>query len=472
MIIISENSNSINWKQFAIPFFIFEIILFSLIYFNPLYAGVFLIILSGLFIFYYSFLNGPLIWILVMIFSSGLDAWGRIGGGVTVFHIAWLLAIVSSILFVLNNPLNRIQFDTPITRVGFLFLFYATFSLIYSPNYVDGLRLLGTSFALFFSYFVFVNFLKTIYHFKLVVFMLAIINIFLSLLTFYQLLFQNDKYFGTSTVATSGGEKVWRAVGTFEDPNVTATYLMVSIILSSSVIIFSKEKLASKFFLFVSVLISFVGIIATFSRSGWLAVAVGILILFFFFKNKKSIFYTFSIIIVTITAFIVSTPYGEFIIDRVFSTFDLMKDPSIRARIFMGVSSLWMFFDNIILGVGFRGYPALYEFYIHPDTPQILLYVKESHTLWTTLLAELGIIGFIIVVIWFRRIFLDGLIIAKTAKDPFIRSVSIGVFAVFVAFNIDFLFYGFLFPHFNLFWLVLGIMYALVLNKVGYEVKQ
>jgi len=468
MIHITKNIDFVNWEKITIPFFLFELILFFIIYLDPLFAALFVIGLSSIFLFYVTFLNGPLIWILLMIFSSGLDAWGRIGGGVTLFHLAWFLAIVTSVFYILKNPNYEIKFDTPITKIGFAYLFYATFSLLYSPNYVDGLRLLGTTFALFFSYFVFVNFLKTKFHFKLVVFTLAIINILLSSLTFYQLLFQNDKYFGTSTVATSTGEKVWRATGTFEDPNVTATFLMVSIILSISVVVFSKEKILSKLFLIGSVLVSFVGIVATFSRSGWLAVAIGIFTLLFFMKNKKSIFYSIAAIVIVVGTFIIVTPYGEFLIDRVFSTFDLMKDPSIRARIFMGVSSLWMFFDHIVFGVGFRGYPALYDFYIHPDTPQILLYVKESHTLWTTVLAELGIIGFTLVFIWFKRIFQDGLSMAKEATDPFMRSLSIGVFAVFIAFNIDFLFYGFLFPHFNLFWLVLGVMYAIILNKKEY----
>ncbi len=468
MILATEHIDFISWKKVAIPFFVFELILLLLIYLDPLFATLFVLGLSGIVFFYVAFLNGPLVWILLMIFSSGLDAWGKIGGGVTLFHLAWFLSIVTSVFYILKNPNFKLKFDTPITKIGFTFLFYATFSLIYSPNYVDGLRLLGTTFALFFSFFVFVNFLKTKFQFKLVVFTLAIINVFLSLLTFYQLLFQNDKYFGTSTVATSSGEKVWRATGTFEDPNVTATFLMVSIILSISVVLFSKEKVLSKLFLIGSVLISFVGIVATFSRSGWLAVAIGIFTLFFFLKNKKSIFYAITAVAIVVGTFIIVTPYGEFLIDRVFSTFDLMKDPSIRARIFMGVSSLWMFFDNIIFGVGFRGYPALYDFYVHPDTPQILLYVKESHTLWTTVLAELGVIGFVLVFIWFKRIYIDGLEIAKSITDPFMRSLSIGVFAVFIAFNVDFLFYGFLFPHFNLFWLVLGIMYALYLNKEKY----
>ena len=465
MIHVTENIDFVDWKKLVVPFFLFELILLFLIYLDPLFATLFVIGLSGIVLFYVTFLNGPLIWILLMIFSSGLDVWGQIGGGVTLFHLAWFLAILTSIFYVLKNPEFTITFDTPITKVGFAYLFYATFSLTYSPNYVDGFRLLGTTFALFLSFFVFVNFLKTKLHFKLVVFTLAIINMFLSLLTFYQLLFQNEKYFGTSTVATTTGEKVWRATGTFDDPNVTATFLMVGIILSISVVIFSKEKIKSKLFLIISILISFVGIVATFSRSGWLSVAIGIFTLLFFMESKKNIFYALSTILIVIGIFIVVTPYGEFLVDRLFSVFDIMKDPSIRTRVFMAISSIWMFFDHIIFGVGFRGYPMYYDFYIHPEAPQALLYVKESHTLWTTVLAELGIIGFTIVFIWFKRIFQDGLSMAKKVTDPFMRSLSIGVFAIFVAFNMDFLFYGFLFPHFNLFWLVLGIMYAIILNN-------
>jgi O-antigen ligase len=276
-------------------------------------------------------------------------------------------------------------------------------------------------------------------------------------------MFQNVLYFGTTTVATESGEKVWRATGTFEDPNMTASFIMVGVIFCFAILLFSKTRLTEKLFLIFTIGVSFVGIFSTFSRSGLVTVVLGVLILLFFLENKKIILLVLVGVVATILGFIFLSPYGEFLTSRSLSIFDVMQDPSIRNRIYMAVSSFWMFIDNPLFGIGFRGYPMLYDFYIHPKAPQILLYVKESHTLWATLLAELGIIGFSIVVFWFKRIFMDSYRLTRSLSD-FEKVMAIGSFVLFVSFNINFLFYGNMFPHFNLIWLNLAIIYSLKLK--------
>ena len=444
---------------------IIELFLGVLILLNPMLAFLAALGIISLGLFYYTFLNGPFIWIVIMLVTSGLDSWGRVGGGITLFHLSWFMAILSTGIYYLQNPEENIIINTPINKYAIIFFLFAALSLIYSPNYVDGFRLLGTSFALFISYIIFVNFLNSDLRLKITVFTLAAINIFLSVLTFYQLMFQNVLYFGTTTVATESGEKVWRATGTFEDPNMTASFIMVGVIFSFAILLFGKTKKWEKLFLITSIILSFIGIFSTFSRSGLLTVILGVFLLFFFIKNKKLILLVLLGVMATILGFIFLSPYGEFLTSRSLSIFDVMKDPSIKVRIYMAVSSIWMFIDYPLLGIGFRGYPMLYDFYIHPEAPQILLYVKESHTLWTTLLAELGIIGFTIVVLWFVRVFKDSFKLTRSLTD-FKGVMAIGAFVMFLSFNINFIFYGNMFPHFNLIWLNLAIIYSLKLNFI------
>jgi hypothetical protein len=129
-----------------------------------------------------------------------------------------------------------------------------------------------------------------------------------------------------------------------------------------------------------------------------------------------------------------------------------------------------MLFDYPLMGVGFRGYPMLYDFYLDPIAPQIQLYVKEPHTLWTTLLAELSIWGVMVVFVLFYKFFKESYNTAYKYFDDFSKSVLVAVFAMFVSLNIIFLFYGFLFPHFNMFWLNFALFYGIKDNYLNEKI--
>ena len=130
----------------------------------------------------------------------------------------------------------------------------------------------------------------------------------------------------------------------------------------------------------------------------------------------------------------------------------------------MGESGFRMFLDSPIWGLGYRSFPLVYDYYINPDLPWETLYIKESHTLFICLLAELGVIGFIIVFFWFKQVLTDCYKSIKVDKNKFTRAILIGSFSLFVAFNLNFLFYGNLFPQFNLIWLNFGLIYAIILK--------
>lgn len=460
-IFISDWFQFINMKSVLLFTFAIEIVVASLFYFDKLFGLGFVLSIISLFMIYFLLLKGPYTWIIIMIVASGLDSWGRIGAGITVFHIAFGFLIFTSVTYYLQNPLHEFILWTPINKYIYLFFGITTFSLIYSPNFEVAITSLATSIALFFAFIVIVNFLKEENQFKKIILSFSILNIPISILAIYQLLFQNVLYFGTSTVATESGEKVWRASATFEDPNVAATFLLVGAILSFALLLFGKLRMRENTLLLISIILSLIGIFATFSRSGLLSAAIGLVIAMLFLNNKKAIFMSIFVGILIVIGFIYLTPYGEFLTSRSLSIFNIVDDPSIRVRISMAISGIWMFIDNPFLGIGFRGFPIYYDIYIHPDAPQILLYVKESHTLWTTLLAELGLLGVGIVSFWFWRVASSLKQQLNTHQSSIMKSVTIGSIALFIALNVNFLFYGNMFPHFNLLWILFGIIYAI-----------
>ncbi|MDZ7765241.1 MAG: O-antigen ligase family protein [Melioribacteraceae bacterium] len=412
----------VEFKYFAY-FLLLEIISAALAWLNPIFFLLPFLPVIGLFFFYSTFIKDPFFWIIIMLIGSGLESWGIVFGGITVFHIGWFLLILSTPLYLLFNPTNKITKFSPINIYVISFIVLALISLVYSPNKVAGLIQLSTTVALFIFFILYLNFVTSQKRISLVLITLALINILLSLLTFYQLLFENVLYIGRATVTSESGEKIWRASGTFEDPNVTAIFLMIGFIYAIAMLLNLKGNFSARLFYGIASIISGVGIIATFSRSAWIACFVGIIVTLALNRNKRILIYSFIGLVVFFLVFILFTPYGEFITFRIFSIFDVMEDPSIRTRLALINSGFAMFIDNPFLGIGFRGFPILYDLYLDPIVPWFLIHVKESHTLIITLLAELGVAGLIVVILWFRRVFIDSHKLIKTTTNNFYSAV-------------------------------------------------
>jgi O-antigen ligase len=238
----------------------------------------------------------------------------------------------------------------------------------------------------------------------------------------------------------------------------------VGLLYGISFLFYAKSKAGLKYLLAFAILLSIFGIVLTFSRTVWISLLAGILSLLFFQSKKNNLIILF-VFISFIGVIIFFTPYGTFITERVSSIFDLMGDVSIRTRLSLIISGFNMFIDHPLLGIGYRGFPIYYDYYIDPLAPQVLLYVKESHTLLITLLAEMSIWGVIIVFLWFKRVILDINILLKFNLTPIKKAVLIGSLANIVSFIVYSFFYGNIFPHFNFLWLIFGIVYSIYFLK-------
>lgn len=445
-------------KKIFLFVILYELISVGLYFVHPLLAFFPTILALGIVFFYYAFMIGPLPWVFLMVIATGLDTWGRIVSGVTLFHVAWGMSIITVIYAMLSKS-YRLQWNFPFSKNYFTYVLLASLSLIYSPNKLEGLQMIVITIALYILFVFIANFIKTRRDILVVFWSLLIANVFNAFLTFYQIAFQNVLYFGRGAVESTTGEKIWRAGGTFYDPNVLASFMIFGTILGVSLIIYSDLTKRHKSIIAFAVLVSIIGILATFSRSGWISLFVGFLIIMLVHERKIYIVYILSSFALLLAFFVIFTSYGGFIIERILSIFDIYKDISIRTRLGLMISSIKMFIDNPILGIGYRGFPILYPFYIDSITPTALLYVKESHTLYTLLLAELGIPGFLVVVLWFRKVLINSFNLIQSSQNQFLKAVYIGNFAVLISFLITYFFYGNLFPDFNLIWINFGMIY-------------
>lgn len=461
---VNDNLNiPSSWKMNFVWFLLAEFILGAVTLYNHVLGIAFLFAMMAIAGFIYALYLMPSFWIYLMIISSGLDYWGVLFGGITLFHVSYVLGVFSIASYLLFNPEFKFRIYTPINKYVYTYIGVAALSLIYSPNLESGAFFIVITTALFLMYLGIVNFITTKTHYIISFLILAGLNLFISLLTMYQIMYENVLYIGKATVTSSTGDKIWRASGTFDDPNVTASFLIVGLIIAIGILIFAKINKLTKIILGIVSLITVAGVIVTFSRSGWLALIIGIFVLFMFFKRKVLVLIPITIVSVIIILVILVTPYSDFVISRFVSIFDVFKDPSILTRIGMGLSGLEMFKDSPVFGMGYRSYPVLYDYYINPITPNFLLHVKEPHTLYITLLAENGIIGLSVVVVWFYKVYKDTLKAIRRIDDNFLKAFLIGNFAVFISFVGNYFFYGNLFPDFNLIWINLGFIYSVII---------
>ncbi len=454
------------WIKVFILLQLAELTVLVLAFAQPILLIFLIIAFAGLLTFYFLFVKVPFTWILFLIIASGLEVWGRINENITVFHVIYVLSLIGLGCYILfHQNAQPLVLDTPMNKYVFAYLGFSLVSLLYSPNLVSGITYISVSFALFIFFLVVVNFIKSDLHLKAIVVTLLLMNTLITILLIYQFI-KGDFIQGVmDATVNTGGFKFYRAVGTFSDPNVAATFMVTGVILAFSLLIHSRDRFITKLFYLTGSLFSILGIIITFSRSGWIFLAVGIFVSLFFIYNKKKlvVIILFLSLLVILTTF--TTPLGALISDRFLSIFELFKDPSIKARILMGESGFRMFLDSPIWGFGYRSFPLVYDYYINPDMPWETLYIRESHTLFIYLLAELGVIGFVIVFLWFRRVLIDCFKFIRVDKNHFTRAILIGSFSLFIAFNVNFLFYGNLFPQFNLIWLNFGLIYTVILKE-------
>jgi O-antigen ligase len=459
----------LNKKKLFLYLLITEALLSGLFYINHYFIIIIPFLILTPLIFYHSFLVGPYFWILMMVFATGLDNYGRVFGGITLFHISYFLALISLVTYYSFNMGESFEFHTPINRYIYFYLIVGGISLTYTPNLAAGAILIIVVMVLFSVYLLIVNFLKTERQHIILLWVMLIANIANSLLTFYQIAFQNITYFGRGTVKSISGTKIWRAAGLFYDPNVGAVYMMVGTIVALAVVLYSNLSKFHKSLIFGAIILSTLGIIATFSRTGWIGLFIGFFVVALFHKKKIYLLYSLLAFILFFIGLSLFTSYGGFIINRFYSIFELMSDVSIRTRIGLGISGIKMFIDHPFFGIGLRGFPVLYDFYLSPITPSQLLYVKESHTLYIYILAELGIVGLAIIVFWFKQVVKDAFNAVNKIVNKNIKAIFIGNIGVFISFIIVYFFYGNIFPNFNMTWINLGIIYAIILNNTKME---
>ncbi len=416
----------------------------------------------------------PTIGLVAMIVTTGLDYFGVIAfskeaqySRFTYFHIAIALTMVSTVL----NMIARKRFTIPSFNIFppllcFIVMYAISFSRTVPGAATDGLITLARVALL--SCVIFVVAININSRRKVAVIAASMIftTLVLSGMTLYQI-FNEGTFFAPIVikVANTIGLPVFRASATFTNPNSLACFMMVGAVVSFALIFHKDSALALRILIFLAVIIINLGLIASFSRGGWVSTLFAVSLIVVFHKKWSYFGYFGIFLLICLVIISVKVPrLWEVVFERFGSIFNAEDDASSSGRIALIKTGIWMWMDHPIFGVGLRSFPVLFDKYIDPSMPQVLSEVREAHTIQFEILAEFGLVGVTIASWLFFTILLHGYRSIKTISDNFLKCMQIGLLSLFLGFIVNFTFATDITN--NMFWMTIGMIYVVpILDK-------
>lgn len=178
-----------------------------------------------------------------------------------------------------------------------------------------------------------------------------------------------------------------RINATFVDANIYARFLIIGV-LATLILILYQSTTSWKFAGLVVLAVQLAAILFTGSRSGWIAVALGLMVMTLLIPRKTTVFILFG----TFTAAGLSIMFRPELLRRVSELIVGFWAASTQRQYLM--ASGWdMFKNNPVLGVGLGGFQEM----MLTKYAQVIQHgVSLSHTALITTAAELGIVGLLL----------------------------------------------------------------------------
>ncbi|RKY65736.1 MAG: hypothetical protein DRQ08_04970 [Candidatus Latescibacterota bacterium] len=377
------------------------------------------------------------------------------GGGLILFTLAHML-------YRGDTSFPRLPIIVPLS----FFIMSMGLSSLYSPSTLEGLVLAVRIFLLSVLLLIMAVLIRSPKMAGWAIFWLLALGIAMSIIGIVQTATE-QVYFLPAEFVNLVGATTPRATGLYHNPNEYATFLMVCIILASALMLGAQKGRAwLRVVLGFVILVLMAGLIVSFSRSNWLATLVGVGLIAILSRRVKLMLWVLAagLAILGIIAML-SSNIAELVVSRFESIFKIFRPKeffgsdvyvSSSVRVLLVVASWHMFLDHPF-GIGTRGFPKVFEQYKPPNYP-IWVPVRENHTLQARILAEQGIIGFLIYIWLVYVVVKGGLEAVRWAEEPYIKAVAVGLLGVFVGYQVNFLFTAALTD--NFFWMTTGMLFA------------
>ena len=418
----------------------------------------------------------PLIGLVLMFIATGFDSAGRVGAAheafsFTYFHVAMAITFLATLMHKLLTNQTRLPSIT-LWPPALSFVIMMAFSLLYTARFMVGFMEVVRMIVLLLLAYAMVISIDTERQVKFAVWSYILIPALVSGYTIYEMLTEGS-FFATSVVrmARELGMPVFRSTGTFGNPNSLACFLMVGIAIGFGLFMIRNLHWPLKLLLLTLIFASTVGLIASFSRGGWLSTMATVFLIVLFHRRWKY-FYIFPCIL-AIVLIVMSIKFPHIVVSA-FGRFSTILQPlsedSSSSRIALIKTAIWMWQDHPLFGVGAASHAYYAPQYTDPSMPQILLHVVEPHTIQAKILAEEGLVGFVIATWFFFTVIFDGFKSLKTMASDYLRHIQIAFIALFIGFIVNFTFGADMFN--NTFWISIGVMYAIPIADANEQARK
>jgi O-antigen ligase len=318
---------------------------------------------------------------------------------------------------------------------------------------------------------VIVGLLKRPAAFRHVIWTLLAIGIFLGTLSIYQYFTETftNNYGGFARAEVAGlseSTKGYRITGPIGDPNFYAQIMIVLIPIALDRMLHERKNILKLLAAWAGV-VSALTVIFTFSRGGFLAAVVALVIFFILYPPRP--LQLIVIIGLGVTVFSFAPPTY---MDRIFTLTDLLpnqpggvdvrSDSSIQGRASQLLTGWAMFKESPVLGIGLSNFAVRYpefskEIGLAPSASN-----RPLHNLYFEVLTEAGILGFsifmAIIALAFRSISIARRKFLELGQLDYVH-LTTGLAIGFIGYLSAAIFIHAAFPRY--FYLLLGIIYAL-----------
>ncbi|PKQ20915.1 MAG: hypothetical protein CVT66_02510 [Actinobacteria bacterium HGW-Actinobacteria-6] len=341
--------------------------------------------------------------LVAMIIALSLDTAGRLITSpvtVTVYHMTLLATLAIWALRLLSGD-KRVRPRLSVVTLGFAALVLAAvFSLPLSMNQGATITaIIRLSFLLLF-YLAFETFITDRGVARTVMIALVGSAAFSSTLAFVQYRFPGLVLGVIHTQTSRLGAVLVRPGGFFSDPNYLGTFLSVAILAAMAEAMHAK-RFRSMILWFAAAGVCSVGLVVTFSRTAWVGVAAGFIVLVLS-SPKRRVPWLLGASAAAVAVVLIVSPAS--VVSRFESITNVSSDKSIATRYLMLGSTVDMIEDHWALGTGLGAFDVAYEPYRRAGSHT---YIFKPHEVPLAMWAEMGIPGLIAEVLLVVGVFIE-----------------------------------------------------------------
>jgi O-antigen ligase len=310
-----------------------------------------------------------------------------------------------------------------------LFLAVIFFSIIYTPDREEALLYAFRFMALLLMTYLIYNSVESVSQIKWIAYTVILVAAFIALQNLFQI-YANPEI-AAYNYTRQGGGNLLRTTSEDLDPNIFAINFALPLMLL--ITFFSQsDDLKKRLFSFGLILLIVGSVLLTYSRSSWVSIGVGVLVIILLVKRYHFLAYMGVIFVIAFTASGAVQQLTMSFLERLMDIFAGSTEDSSKFRILLAKTAVLIILDSYMMGVGFQGFSSAFQSY-HPSETTIGIF--EPHNQYYAVFAELGIIGFIIFLFILYKIGkCSYLNIKLTEKNTMERALAVSLFATFVTY--------------------------------------